>query len=556
MASGAASGQGVGSASGATTGSGVAMHGARRSPVAALAAVLALVGLAVARPDRPVGAVGIGAPTGLTVSARDGAVVVTFTRPTLPAGAVVTNHGASFSRDGGATWTPWRVADPADLTSPVRFAGLTNGVSWRLRLRLLTNLGPGPSSAISPAFVPRPFTEIFVATTGSDANAGTRSAPLRTLSAAWARIPRAVPLAGPYTITMLAGEYAAATMPHYWEWRRGTAYAPITIRADGPGRPVTLRGDLNVFEVHFLTVRGLRIVPGGDALHCERCTHLTLDDVLLDGAGGAWETLKVNQSTDIVVRNSTLRSAGDNVVDFVAVRRGAITGNVITDGGDWCVYVKGGSSAITLAGNTIARCGTGGFTAGQGTGLEWMVAPDLTYEATDVVFRNNHITDTEGAAFGVNGGRDILIEGNRAERVGRRSHLIEVTFGGRSCDGNVPACAARLAQGAWGTAVTGGDVVAHIPDRDVVIRGNTIVNPAGYRSQWQHFEVSPPRVNPAGAVGPSPARTDTGLVITGNVIVNGDPSMPLGIDGSVVCTSANPTCTVAQILRDNDINGR
>ena len=112
-----------------------------------------------------------------------------------------------------------------------------------------------------------------------------------------------------------------------------------------------------------------------------------------------------------------------------------------------------------------------------------------------------------------------------------------------------------LDQGAWGTAVVG-DVAADIPDRDVVIRDNVIVNPAGYRSQWQHFEISTPRTNTGAKVGPSPARTDDGLVITGNVIVNGDVSMPLGIDDSLVCTPTNPTCTVAQIWRDNDINGR
>lgn len=219
------------------------------------------------------------------------------------------------------------------------------------------------------------------------------------------------------------------------------------------------------------------------------------------------------------------------------------------------LYVKGGSTQVTVRANEIRDCGTGGFTAGQGTGLEYMVPPYLTYEATDVLVTGNYVHDTEGAAFGVNGGQRITIEGNVAARVGTRSHVLEVTFGGRSCDGDTARCAELLRLGAWGTDRVG-DTAAHIPDSQVTIRNNTIVNPVGVQSAWQHFEVSAPRSNTAtGVVGPTPARTDDGLLITGNVIRNGGADMALGVSGDEVCAPANPTCTVAQILRDNDING-
>lgn len=453
------------------------------------------------------------------------------------------------------------VPNPPTVTSP--------GTAWPTTVVEL----PTPTTAVGPSFPAMPSTvapavppvptsavpvggvEIFVSPNGNDAGSGSRSTPLRTLSAAWARVPRDVALERPYTITLLAGDYAESTMPHYWEWRRGTAANPITIRSEGPGRPVILRGDLNLFEVHHLRVEGIRILRNGDAVHCERCTFFTIHDVELDGGSGAWETLKVNQSSDVVVTDSVLRNAGDNVIDLVAVQRATIARNSISGANDWCLYAKGGSTDILIEGNTVADCGTGGITAGQGTGLEWMVEPWITYEATNVVIRDNHVFDVEGAAFGVNGGRNILIEGNRAERVGRRSHLIEVTFGGRSCDGDSARCARLLAAGAWGTASVGSDVYANIPNRDVVIRDNVIVNPPGYRSQWQHFEVSAPRVNDGARVGPSPALADDGLLIVGNVIVNGDRSMPLGIEGSSVCRPGHPTCTIEQIYRDNDVNG-
>jgi len=552
--------------------------------VAALALVSALgvfgasvgVGLAGA-------AVAPGAPTALVATAGNTTVSIAFRAPVAVAGVTITGYEGSFSRNGGS-WSGWYASRPVRATSPVAFTGLTNGVSYRVRLRAVTSAGArGSASVASGAFTPRAApsvttttsttgpppttstttppttvplggTEVFVSTTGNDGAAGTRAAPLRSLAEAWGRIPSGTSLTTPFTVTLLPGDYPAASMPNYWEHRLGTAAAPITIRSDAPGRPVTLRGDLNVFDVHHFTLQGVRVAPGGDAFHCEQCTDVVLDDVELDGTGGAWDLLKVNQSSGITVRNSFIHGAGDNSIDFVAVQHASITGNLITTAGDWCAYVKGGSTDVLVAGNEIAHCGTGGFTAGQGTGLEWMVAPWLTYEATDVTFRDNHVHDTEGAAFGVNGGSNILIEGNHAERVGTRSHLIEVTFGMRSCDGNTTRCGALLTQGAWGVKVTG-DVAANIPDRNVVIRNNVIVNPPGVRSQWQDFEISTPRTNTGPQVGPSPARTDTGLVITGNTIVNGDASMPLGIDDSVVCTPTNPTCTVAQIFRDNVING-
>lgn len=566
-------------------------HASRVLSVAIIGVISAVLGAP------PVGAATttVGAPTALVPKAGDKSVAVSFTAPNAPTNVAIVNYERSFSRNGGS-WSRWTAASPARTASPLTVTGLLNGVSYRVRLRAVTGSGTrGAASAASAAFTPRASTppttattkppasttttapptttttaastttttapstapggtEIFVGPTGSDTNSGTRSAPLHSIATAWNRIPQSSALTAPVTITLLPGEYAATTMPNYWEHRIGTAAAPITLRSDAPGRPVTLRGDLNMFNVHYFTLQGVRVIPGGDAFHCEQCTNVTLDDVELDGGTRAWDLLKVNQSSRITVRNSYIHGAGDNSIDFVAVQQATITGNIITSANDWCAYVKGGSTDVLVADNEIANCGTGGVTAGQGTGLEWMVAPWLTYEATNVVFRNNRIHDIQGAAFGVNGGSDILIENNRADRVGTRSHLIEVTFGSRSCDGNTARCAALIRQGAWGVAVTG-DNAANIPDRNVTIRNNVIINPPGVRSQWQHLEISTPRTNTGVQVGPSPARTDTGLVITGNTIVNGDSSMPLGIDDSVVCTPANPTCTVAQIYRDNDING-
>ncbi len=372
--------------------------------------------------------------------------------------------------------------------------------------------------------------------------------------AAWNRIPRDTPLPQPVTIMVAPGTYTESMLPNYWEDRQGTPTAPIVIQAAGSPRSATFTAGINMFNVDHLRFNGLNIDTPGDVFHCEQCTNVTISNSRLAGRGAAHETIKVNQSSHLTITGSDISGADENAIDFVAVQHGLIEGNIIHGAGDWCAYVKGGSTDITVRNNEIHTCGTGGFTAGQGTGLEYMVAPWLTYEATNVIFTRNFIHDTEGAAFGVNGGRAVSFTDNVATRVGTRSHILEVTFGLRSCDENGPQCRDHLAAGAWGTPVVGGQE-AFIPNRDVTIRGNTIVNPPGVSSRWQHFEISAPRSNTAPVVGPSPARTDEGLVITGNIIRNGDSSMVLGVDDNQVCKPSNPTCTVAQLLRDNDING-
>jgi hypothetical protein len=76
--------------------------------------------------------------------------------------------------------------------------------------------------------------------------------------------------------------------------------------------------------------------------------------------------------------------------------------------------------------------------------------------------------------------------------------------------------------------VTVGDE-AKIPDRNVFIYNNLIVNPAGVQSQWQHLTVHGPIAQPAGLNVPSPAVTDDNLQIVGNVLWNGRPASALGI---------------------------
>jgi len=393
---------------------------------------------------------------------------------------------------------------------------------------------------------------------GNDANTGaSRSTALRTINEAWSRIPQGAPLTTTgYRILLVAGDYPDTDFPTYWESRYGTADCPILIQsADAPGA-AHLHGFVNVYDTRYLYLINLTLTTDGDVFHCEQCDHLLIRGATMDGgsAHNAHETVKVNQSRYVYIEDSDIANAYENAVDFVAVQHGHIVGNRLHGGDDWCLYLKGGSAYFRVEGNEIYDCGTGGFTAGQGSGLEYLVSPWLHYEAYDIKFVNNIVHDTQGAGMGVNGGYNILLAYNTLYRVGANSHLIEVVHGSRSCDGDAATCAANLSAGGWGTAAVGADGEP-IPSRNVFIYNNILYNPPGYQSGWQHFAIYGPRTPSPGSNIPAPSRTDINLQIRGNLIWNGDASMPLGIeDPAQGCQDANPTCNAAQLRADNAIN--
>lgn len=403
-------------------------------------------------------------------------------------------------------------------------------------------------------------TSIYVnPTTGADNRAGDKpGTALRTITAALNRIPRNTNLTTGYRIQLASGTYAESDMPNVWEDRLGTHSNPVIINAvDGPGTAI-LRGHVSLYNMRYTYFTNVDILRNGDAFHCELCSYTLLRNSRLEGdvnPGGdeAHETFKANQSDHLYIEDSTIAGADDNAIDFVAVQYGHLRGNRISNADDWCAYAKGGSAYLTVADNEIYDCGTGGFTAGQGAGIEFTTSPWITYEAMDIKIVNNVVHDTAGAGLGVNGGYNILLAYNTIYRVGTRSHLIEFVFGLHSCDGgrDEPRCAQRLTDGGWGT--TGGDE-AYIPNNHVYFYNNVIMNPSGYESGDQHFAIYAPRSQPNGALAPDPARTDTDLRIGGNVVWNGGTNKPLGIEDGGGCQSGNPTCTLSQLIADNAIN--
>jgi hypothetical protein len=403
------------------------------------------------------------------------------------------------------------------------------------------------------------FLEIWVdPAAGNDTRSGgSRGDAVHTVSEAWRRIPVGTPLSRGVRINLVAGTYGEPLVPNYWERRHGTATAPIMIHA-ADGRGTVTLPNMNVFDCRHLVLEGLTLTAGGgDVLHLEACSHVLVRNTTIRGTGdiaayaAPQETFKANQCQYVYVENCDISGATDNAIDFVAVQFGHVVGSRIHRAGDWAMYVKGGSAALTIAGNEIFDAGTGGFTAGQGTGFEFMVAPYLTYEASDITFIRNVIHDTQGAGMGVNGGFNILLADNTLARVGTRSHVIEVVHGLRSCDGDTATCRDHLARGGWGTAVVGRE--ESIPNRNVFVYNNVVFNPDGVVSRWQQFAVADGRTPSAGSNIPSPARADDNLQIRGNVIWNGPVEHALGIETQALAADVrahNAINTLRPVLVD------
>jgi hypothetical protein len=370
---------------------------------------------------------------------------------------------------------------------------------------------------------------------GSDHNPGTATRPLRTVVAAWNRIPQSRELSRPVKVLVRAGRYGAKALPNYWESRWGTQQAPIVVQ----GRGKVSFASVNLYDLRWVAFSGIGFKDRFDLFHCDSCRHVLLTRSRLVGSPkDLHENVKVNQSQHIAITGNVISGADDNAIDFVAVQYARVTGNTIENANDWCEYAKGGSAFVLVAHNRIRHCGTGGFTAGQGTGFQFMTQPFIRYEAYGIEVLDNQISDVAGAGVGVNGGYNVVVARNRMWDVGTRSHEIEIGYGARSCDGQPgddgrSACALNLDAGGWGTTrVDDGTNYVRIPNRHVWVLGNVIDNPRRHGDQL--FSVADPFSGPdQDGSGLGDVRADDDLHIAGNLIAG--RGLPTGTEDCSGC---------------------
>jgi uncharacterized protein (TIGR03437 family) len=394
------------------------------------------------------------------------------------------------------------------------------------------------------------------ANNGNDANSGdARGQALRTVTAAWDRIPRETPLVGTgYRIRLAAGVYPASAIPGYWASRYGTLQCPVIIQSeDGPGAAV-IAAFMNIFDCRYLYLLDLKIAPepADTAIHLEQCDHTVMRGLVMDGKRAAPQVLKVNHCEYIYLENSEVFNAVGSAVDFVAVRYGRLIANRVHDAGNWGILVKGGSAYFHIEANEIYNAVRGGFSAGQTTGFEFLQSPWLHYEAYDVKFVNNLVHDTGNGGMAVEGGYNVLFAYNTLYRLGGDGSMFEVLHGIRVCSADTAKCAKYLTDGGWGTA---GAAPQPIPNRNVFVYNNVLYNPPGFETRSSHFSIFGPQTAAADSNIPSPVLLDRNLQIRGNVIWNGGAGKAIGTEsGGVGCQPSNPTCNTAQLRADNAIN--
>ena len=85
------------------------------------------------------------APTALIATAKASSAEIAFTNPESDGGSAILNY--EYTLNDGSTWI---ALSPLDATTPVTIPGLTDGVTYAIKLRAISALGAGtPSQAVS-----------------------------------------------------------------------------------------------------------------------------------------------------------------------------------------------------------------------------------------------------------------------------------------------------------------------------------------------------------------------------------------------------------------------
>ena len=152
--------------------------------------------------------------------------------------------------------------------------------------------GPPPGPAPLPVLG---APEYWVAPGGSDQSPGTRASPFR-------EVERAIEFVGPgSTVHILEGSYRGG-----WTIRKsGTAGAPITFRAEGPGVQIgPAEGDtVVVTNSNHIVIRGLRILRSNRAaIRIQECTHIEVYDCTLSESAQA--SIWSGDSSDLLLEGN------------------------------------------------------------------------------------------------------------------------------------------------------------------------------------------------------------------------------------------------------------
>ena len=101
-----------------------------------------------------------GAPTGVSGTAGNAQVSLTWTAPTSTGGSAITDYTVQYSSNSGSSWTTFSRADSSATSATV--TGLTNGTAYTFRVAAVTALGAGAYSSASSSVTPSSFSPTAV----------------------------------------------------------------------------------------------------------------------------------------------------------------------------------------------------------------------------------------------------------------------------------------------------------------------------------------------------------------------------------------------------------
>lgn len=261
--------------------------------------------------------------------------------------------------------------------------------------------------------------DLYVAPNGRSGNAGTSAAPLDRITSA---LSRARP---GDRVLVRAGTYPGGG----WINAQGTASAPITVvSVDGPRRAVIEGGSesLRIGEgAAYLVFDGLEIRrSGNNTVHIDGGSHhIWLRNVYAHHAGQDGDVVKVNQARSIYLEGCEFAFPGarddsenpsQECVDFVHTDDIVVRDSYIHDGGNSLMYAKGGSRGVLFERNVIATQGPRAIDpmVGLGAVTDSSLLDGQSFEAADVVFRNNVVIGGTGGAIGVYDARNVAVANN------------------------------------------------------------------------------------------------------------------------------------------------
>lgn len=247
-----------------------------------------------------------------------------------------------------------------------------------------------------------------------------------------------------YEIILAAGTYRLSRQ--LWIDKQGAENSPIIIRSAGDKYSAKLTGSpeegINIGDgAAYLVIDGLEVFGMGDNnIHVQNAHHITLQNIKSYDAGRDGDVIKVNQAHHITVQNSELARSGarpgcpgencwQELIDFVDTDDSVIRDNVMTDFGNLAGYVKGGSTNVVITGNTITgqRSGAGDPSWGIGGWTDSELLRGRQYEAINIRFENNTITNSSYGALGIYDASNVQIRGNTFSN--NRGILIEFKAG-------------------------------------------------------------------------------------------------------------------------------